>query len=358
MSQPAPPDSTREDRAFLLLLAAVSLAFVWILWPFSGAILWAVTLAIVFAPVFRSLLPRLRGRRTLAALVTLAIILIIVIIPVTIVVVLLVRQAVGLYTQIQSGEVNVGAYVQRILDALPDWASGLVDRFVPTDIAELQDRVAGIVTALLQFLAGQALVLGQHTLAFVLGTFVMLYLLFFLLRDGEALAARIKAAAPLRRERREALSKRFTTVIRATIKGSLVVSVVQGALGGLVFWALGINAAVLWGAIMALFALLPAVGPAVVWIPFAAYLIAVGSIGKGIGLILFGIVVIGLVDNLLRPMLVGRDTRMPDYLVLISTLGGIAVFGLNGFIIGPVIAAMFISVWELFAEQRAGTRSP
>ena len=356
MNQPSTGSHGLEDRAFLLLLAIVTLAFLWILWPFSGAVLWGVTLAIVFAPLHRRLLARSGGRPTLAAIGTLLAIIVIVVIPVGFVIALLVQQAIGLYAQIQTGELDVAAYVGRIIDALPPWASGLVERFAPADLAGLQDRVSGIVTAVLQFLGAQALNLGQNTLAFVLSTFVMLYLLFFLLRDGQALAERVKTAVPLRNARREELATRFTIVIRATIKGSLVVSVVQGALGGLMFWALGINAAVLWGALMALFALLPAVGPAIVWIPFAVYLFAVGAIGKGIGLAVYGIVVIGLVDNFLRPMLVGRDTRMPDYLVLISTLGGIAVFGLNGFIIGPVIAAMFMAVWELFIADRTAAR--
>ena len=344
----------REDRrAFILLLAGVSLAFVWILRPFAGAILWGVTLAIVFGPLQRRILPRVGGRRSLAALATLLAILVIVIIPVGVVVVLLIQQAVALYLRIGSGELNVGDYVQRIVDAMPPWVANLVERFAPADLSTVRDRVSGLLTGALQFLGSQALNLGQNTLAFVLSTFVMLYLLFFLLRDGDALAARIRAAVPLAPARRDSLARRFTVVIRATIKGSLIVSVVQGTLGGLMFWALGIPAAVLWGALMALFALLPAVGPAIVWIPFAVYLVAVGAFWKGVGLAVYGIVVIGLVDNLLRPMLVGRDTRMPDYLVLISTLGGIAVFGLNGFIIGPVIAAMFMAVWELFASDRA-----
>ena len=340
-----------EDRAFLLLLFIISVAFAWILWPFSGAILWGITLAIIFSRINSRLRERMQGRRTLAALATLALILFIVIIPVAVVVVLLIQQAVGLYTRLQSGELNVGEYVQRIVDALPDWASRLIERFVPSDMATLQERIAGVLTGVLRFLGNQALNLGQSTLAFVLGTFVMLYLLFFLLRDGDTIARRLGRSVPLRPEIRSGLARRFTAVVRATVKGSVVISAVQGALGGLMLWILGIPAAVLWGALMALFALLPAVGPAVVWIPFAVYLLATGAVWQGIALTLFGIVVIGLVDNILRPMLVGRDTRMPDYLVLISTLGGIAVFGINGFIIGPVIAAMFMVAWEMFSDD-------
>ena len=145
---------------------------------------------------------------------------------------------------------------------------------------------------------------------------------------------------------------KFTVVIRATIKGNMVVAMLQGALGGLMLWFLGIGGALLWAVVMAFLSLLPAVGAGLVWVPVAIYLLATGAIWQGVVLIAFGVFVIGMVDNVLRPILVGKDTKMPDYVVLISTLGGIAMFGLNGFIIGPVIAAMFIAVWDIFASSR------
>ena len=163
----------------------------------------------------------------------------------------------------------------------------------------------------------------------------MLYLLFFLLRDGSALSKRIQDAIPLPPKQERDLFSKFTTVIRATIKGSILVAVLQGALGGLIFWVLGLHAPVLWGVVMGLLALLPAVGAALIWVPAAIYLLATGSVWQGAVLLMFGAFVIGLVDNILRPLLVGKDTKMPDYVVLISTLGGLATFGLNGFVIGP-----------------------
>jgi predicted PurR-regulated permease PerM len=180
----------------------------------------------------------------------------------------------------------------------------------------------------------------------------MLYLLFFLLRDSDSLLRQLRAAIPLRPDRLVALAEKFTVVIRATVKGNIVVAIVQGALGGLIFWLLGIHGPVMWAVVMAVLSLLPAVGAALVWLPVAVYLLATGSVWQGLGLIAFGVLVIGLVDNVLRPLLVGKDTRMPDYVVLISTLGGIAIFGVNGFVIGPVIAAMFIAVWGIFASSR------
>ena len=136
------------------------------------------------------------------------------------------------------------------------------------------------------------------------------------------------------------------------MKGSILVAIAQGVLGGLAFWFLGIHAALLWAVLMAFLSLVPAVGAGLVWVPVAIYLLATGAVWQGISLILYGVLVIGLVDNLLRPFLIGKDTKLPDYVVLISTLGGIQVFGLNGFVIGPLIAAMFMVTWEIFSASR------
>ena len=136
--------------------------------------------------------------------------------------------------------------------------------------------------------------------------------------------------------------------MRATVKGYVVVAVVQGALGGLALWALCIGGAVFWGVVMAFLSLLPAVGAALVWAPVAIYLLATGAVWQGVALIVWGVVVIGLSDNVLRPILVGKDTKLPDYVVLITTLGGMSLFGINGFVIGPTIAAMFMACWALF----------
>jgi predicted PurR-regulated permease PerM len=148
------------------------------------------------------------------------------------------------------------------------------------------------------------------------------------------------------------LLNQFATVVRATVKGNVVIALVQGFLGGLAFWVLDIRGALLWGSLMALLSLLPAIGAALVWAPVAIYLLATGSIFSAIGLTAWSVLVIGVVDNVLRPVLVGKETRMPDYLVLIATLGGLAAFGLNGFVIGPVIAAMFLATWDIFAQAR------
>ena len=342
-----------EDKAFLALVIAVSLAFALVLWPFFGAVFWAAILAILFAPLFRRLSKSLRHRRTLAALATLLIIVLMVILPVAVLTAMLLQEGLGVYERIQSGELNVGQFFRQIFGALPPWATQWLDRLGLTSLGEVQQRVSAGLTKGLQFLAAQAFNIGQNTFDFFVSLFIMVYLLFFLLRDGEELSVRIRDASPLRRELQRNLSAKLITVIRATERGNIVVAIVQGALGALIFWFLGINTPVLWGALMALLSLLPAVGAGLVWLPVAIYLLVTGAVWQGIVLIAYGVLVIGLVDNVLRPILVGKDTKMPDYVVLVSTLGGIAIFGLNGFVIGPLIAAMFIATWDICSASRS-----
>jgi predicted PurR-regulated permease PerM len=340
-----------EDRTFLFLLVAVTLAFGWILWPYFGAIFWAATLAILFAPLYRRLSRRMPRRQTLAALVTLLVVVLIVILPSALVSAMLLEEGLSVYQRLQSGELNFTRYVQATFAALPSWVNGILDGFGLTSLAAVQEKFSAGLAKSVQFFAAQALNIGQNALEFVVGFFVMLYLLFFLLRDGAALTRHASDAIPLRRDLQHDLAAQFATVIRATIKGNIVVALVQGALGGLAFWALGIGAALLWAVLMAFLSLLPAVGTALVWAPVALYLLATGSIWEGVALIAYGVLVIGLVDNVLRPVLVGKDTKMPDYVVLLSTLGGMAIFGFNGFVIGPIIAAIFMAVWATLAAS-------
>ena len=341
-----------EHQGFLLLLVAVTLAFAWVLQPFYGAVLWAVVVAVIFTPVYRRLLAAMNGRQSLAAAVTVLIIIAIVILPLAMVATSLAKEATGLVTKIQSGEYNFGNYLQQILDALPAWATGLIERFNLTDFSGLREQLKDGLMKGGQILAPQALSIGMNTFDFVIRFGIMLYLLFFLLRDGRALAERIREAIPLHGDQKAALFTRFADVLRATVKGGILVAMAQGALGGIAFWFLGIHAALLWGVLMAFLSLIPAIGATLVWFPVAIYFLATGAVWQGIGLILYGVLVIGLVDNVLRPFLVGKETKLPDYVVLISTLGGIEVFGLNGFVIGPLIAAMFMVSWEIFSISR------
>ncbi len=342
--------STLHFRSFLLLLVAVSIAFLSILLPFYPAIFWGGVLAVIFGPLHRRLRALVGERRNLAAFLMVLIIILIVILPMTFIAGALANEAAGLYNRINSGQLNLGGYYEQIVTALPTWVHGWLDSWGVGDLLSIREKLSAGALQGSQFLAKQAVSLGQNTFQFLIGLGVMMYLLFFLLRDGHALVPRIKSLIPLSDVHRRHLFQKFTTVVRATIKGNIVIAITQGFLGGVMFAFLGIQGALFWGVLMAFLSLLPAVGASLIWAPVAIYFMVTGAYGEGIILILFGVLVIGLIDNLLRPILVGKDTKMPDYVVLISTLGGLAVFGLNGFVIGPLFAALFIACWDLFPD--------
>ena len=349
------PPASPESRALWVLLLTVSLALGWILQPFFGTILWGAIIALLFTPLYRWLLPRLGGRRSAAAILTVLAVLIIVILPLAGVAASLAREAATFYERLQSGEVNPGVYFHGLFDALPTWITGLLDRFGMIDFETLQKRFVTALAEGSQFIATQAVSIGQNMFEFLANLCITLYLAFFLIRDGDDVARIVRRAIPLAPAHKKELIARFATVIRATVKGNLLVAAIQGALGGVAFWFLGVTGAMLWGVLMAFLSLLPAIGAALVWVPVAIYFFISGNTWQGIALVAWGVLVIGLIDNLLRPILVGKDTQMPDYVVMITTLGGMAVFGINGFIIGPAIAAMFIAVWHIYAVSSATT---
>lgn len=349
---------TSEDRSFLVVLGAISLAFAWVLWPFSGALLWATLLAIIFAPFYRRVLNSLPEKHNIAALLTVVVVIVMVLIPVAVVIASLVDQGRELYERVQSGEINLTQPLQQLKSALPSWAASLGDRLAGIDLSSLRERLSGLVLPAGQQLAGHALNIGQVTLEFVASLFVMLYLLFFLLRDGDELNARIREALPLRPSHTAEMLDVFTLAVRGTIKGIVLVALIQGALGGLIFWLLGLTAPLLAGALMALVSLLPVLGSALIWVPVALYLLVSGAVTKGIILLAFGTFVIGLADNFLRPILVGQSIQMPSYVVLLATLGGLASFGANGFVIGPLVAAMFLTTWHIFVVSKSRAGAP
>ena len=347
-----------QSKALLWLLGIVTVLFAVVLWPLFGAVSWAVFIAIVFAPLQERSTLVCRGRRGWAALGTLVVIIVIVLLPMALLAASIAQEAAAFYDRFKSGNIQLSDYFQRAIDALPGWARAGLERLGLANLVEVQRKVVTALVQSSQQLTTRAFSIGQNTLEFVVNLFVMLYVLYFLLRDGKTLSAHASRALPLAPSHTKLLLAQFATVVRATVKGNVVVALVQGTLGGLAFWALGITGPLLWGALMALLSLLPAVGAAMVWGPVAVYLLSSGSLWPAVGLTAWGVIVIGLVDNVLRPILVGKETRLPDYVVLIATLGGLAAFGLNGFVIGPVIAAIFIAAWDIFAEVRHEQGAP
>jgi predicted PurR-regulated permease PerM len=338
-----------QNFFFLGLVLLVSAAFLYLISGYFQPIFWAAILGVLFLPVQRALERRLRDRRSLAAVLTVILIFFTVLVPSLLVTSAVVNEATQLYQRIQSGEIDPGAalrWLQGWMPGLTSWAEG-----VGIDVGQWPQKVSEIAVKASQYIGGMALTAGQNVANFMIKFLIMLYLLFFILRDGDEMMEKIIAALPFGDDRERELFGKFAEVSRATLKGTLVIGIIQGTLGGIMFGVLGMQGAVFWGVVMVFLSILPLVGASLVWIPAVIFLVVSGAFGKALAMALFGGVVIGLLDNVLRPILIGRDTKMPDYLILLSTLGGLSIFGISGFVIGPIIAALFLSVWAMFEKE-------
>lgn len=340
-----------ESRVFMALVLATTAVFLWMIRYFIAPLFWAVVFAILFQPVYVRTREAVRGRAALAAFLTTLVVILFVAIPATLLVTAVAQQGLTVYQRVVDGELNVDAPIEFGQRMLPTLTS-LFERY-GLDIERLRTWMESAAVTGSQWIATQALTIGQNTLTVAVLFILMLYVLFFFFRDGDLIVRGLIRALPMGDEREERLFHRFAEVARATVQGTLVVAAVQGTLGGILLAVGGIQAAVFWGVLMGILSLLPAVGPALVWLPAGIYLLASGMIVQGIIVIGGGLIIVSLADNVLRPILVGRQARMPDYLVLIATLGGLTAFGIAGFVAGPVIAALFLVMWEMFAEEYA-----
>jgi predicted PurR-regulated permease PerM len=338
----------RFRQAFLLLLVAgISLLFLLVIRRFLLAVLLAAVFAGLAYPLYRWMVRRVRGRRALASVLTILLLLLLVALPLAGFLTLVASEAVqvsqgaGEWFQEQSGRLDdLRALVERIPFAarlLPE-SESLAEQF-----REVAGRTGGA-------LMGTVAAATRGTLSFFLQLFVLLYAMFFFLLDGPAILRKILYYIPLDPAEEEALLERFVSVTRATLKGSLLIGVIQGATAGLAFWVAGVPGPAFWGTVMVVLSVIPALGAALVWVPAVVYLFLVGKVAAGVGLLIWCALVVSTIDNFLRPRLVGRDARMSDLLILLSTLGGIFVFGAVGFIVGPIVAALFVSIWHIYGE--------
>lgn len=296
-----------QGVSFAAVLVIVTLAFVWLMLPFYGAVLWAVILAILFYPLQRRLLRRLGDRRNLAAgLSTLATVCIVVI-PGSMILTALAQEANNLYTRISAEDYDLASVFESVQAAMPSFVSDTLAAFNLSEFDEMQERLVTFMAEAAQAIAQRALTIGQGTAQLLISLGVMLYVLFFMFRDGSNLAVMIRRASPLSDYETDHILRKFATVVKYTVRGNVIIAVIQGAIGGLTFWLLGIQAALLWGVIMAVLSLLPAVGAFLVWAPATVYLLFSGQTLQGVILLAVGIFVISLIDNLLRPPLVGQE---------------------------------------------------
>ncbi len=333
-----------SQRLFLLLVFFVSFIFLGLIKEFSLGIFWAVVLSILFSNSHSKIFNRMRKKPNLAAALTLSGILVVVILPLALLSVAVTNETIHLIEDLNKSKISL----REIFGDLEHWASPYLRKIGFT--------YANIESIVSDFALDSSGLLGSKVLGYTSNIFntlfqiaIMLYVLYFFLRDGNDIKKSIIKNFPLLNSIEYRLFNRFTNVTKATVKGSLLIAILQGVLGGILFSLIGVKGALVWGTLMILASLLP-VGGIIVWGPIAAIYCYQGQYMQGVIIILVGSLLIGLLDNFLRPRLVGNDTKLPDYIILISTLGGISWFGLSGFVLGPVIAALFITCWKIVGE--------
>jgi predicted PurR-regulated permease PerM len=341
---------TRHRRWVLGLALAISLAFLFVIRTFIITVLLAAIAAALATPLYEWLrasaaLRRLRRPQTAGAALTLLIVLVVILAPLIALLGIVADQAISVS---QSALPWIQEQARR-----PDAFDELVERVPLLDAvrpykARLLEKAGELAGALGGFLARQLANLTRGAVTFVFHLAVMLYAMFFLLRDGHALLARVQAMSPLPAADKRRLLDRFVSVSRATLKGTLVIGLIQGALGGLAIWVAGIQSPVFWGAMIVVLSCIPGLGPALVWVPACVYLVLTGRGAAAVAFALWFLLIVGLIDNFLRPRLVGQDTQLPDLLILLSTLGGLAALGPAGLVIGPIVAALFVTIWDIF----------
>ncbi|MDX1493100.1 MAG: AI-2E family transporter [Longimicrobiales bacterium] len=334
-----------EQIVLLFVVLGITLLFLAMISDFVLTLILAGIFAGMARPVHLWLDHKMGGRTRLAALFTVFALLLLILIPLGAFLALVVAQAVDVSAQ-------AGPWIQQQLGRWPElfaWAQQLplVGPVVPEQ-GELVQRASELVTRAGSFVINNLGAATSGTVALVLQLFVMLYAIYFFLMDGKAILGRILYYTPLKQDDERKLVDQFVSVTRATIKGSILVGLIQGALAGSAFFFLSLPGAAFWSTVMAVLAIIPVLGSGIVWAPAAVILMFTGRVAAGVGLAIWGLVVVGLVDNFLRPRFVGRDTKMHDLLVLLSTFGGLAMFGVVGFMIGPIVGALFVTAWKLY----------
>jgi predicted PurR-regulated permease PerM len=338
---------TNVRRAFLLLLVGgITFGFIAMLWPFLMTILLAAIFTAVLHPLYSRVHRRVGGHPGLAAALVLLIVLLVGVVPLFVVLGAAANEALRVSQNMRPNLERLLAQpgiFDEYLEGMPGYA--LIEPYRDQVLTKAAELVGGLGAYLFEVLSSAT----RATVVFIFHFVVMVYTMFFFLMSGPQLLGSVMEHLPLGNADKARVLDRFVSVTRATLKGTILIGLVQGTLGGIAFRLVGIDGAIFWGSVMTVLSILPGVGGAIVWVPAAIVLAAQGHMGRAVALVLVGSLVIGSVDNLLRPRLVGRDVQMHDLMIFFSTLGGIMLFGVMGFIAGPILAALFVTAWDMFA---------
>jgi len=327
---------------FLLLLVLAGAAVFFIFLPFLTAILVAMILAVLFHRANLFLRKTLFRSRIAAATLICLLVATLIVTPVSIVIGFAINEANSLYSSEQSG-VLIGKGLESLRQ------SPFLHTVFPG--GDLSTRFSESIRAVSSGIVGILAAAYQGVIQFALWLFVLFFTLFYFLVDGEGILRYAKRFSPLQDEQDVHLFQRFISISRAMVKGTFVVGIVQGMLAGIAFTIAGVPSPVMLGIIVSFASLIPGVGTALVWVPTGVILIALGSVWQGVFVLSFGLGVISMIDNILRPKLVGRDTEMHPLLIFFATLGGISLFGLTGLLIGPIVVSLFFALADIYSEE-------
>lgn len=337
---------------FFILLGIITVFFFYIIKPFFFAIFWAVLIAGIFFPVYRFLNKKIKNPNWCAG-ATLFVIILCLLVPIGLLIDLLVLEAFDLY---QSFDTNSSSWITSLSEFLNSLNKNPVFARLHIDQAFIIEKSQDALKAVTAYIVNHISAFTQNTILVVVKFAVMIYTLFYFLRDGEHLISSAIANIPMDDKHLRHFVDQFFNTAKASLKFTFVIGGIQGFLGGLIFAVTGIEKPLLWGVIMFALSVVPAIGCSLVWAPAGIIMLFLGNIWQGVVILLFGALVISSVDNLLRPVLLGRDTKMHALLIFLSTLGGIAAFGASGFVLGPIIAALFLAGWKLFTEYYQESR--
>lgn len=332
-----------QSFTFIGVLVAITIVFLWMLRPYIYPVFWAAVLASLFQPVYKRLERKLK-RSGLAASLTLVIVVLVFLIPLSGLVSLIAQQAYSVYKDF--GNQTTIATITSAVEGYMQWP--VVDRLVGE--MNIQEQVSKWGASISRFVYEFATRSGQNTARVIIQFFIMLYTLYYFLRDGRKIMEKLVYLIPLGDTYEKALFNRFVSTARATLKGTLVIGVVQGLIGTIAFLITGVPASVFWGLIMIILSIIPGIGAAIILLPAAVIMFITGNIWQGV-VIVIALVASSIIDNVLRGPLVGKDAQMHPLLIFFATLGGLLSFGISGVVIGPIITAFFLSIWEIYGEK-------
>jgi predicted PurR-regulated permease PerM len=335
-----------SNMPFFVILGLVTILFLYLLQPFFFPIFWAAVIAGIFGPLYGRINRRL-NRPNLSTAILFLLIALIILLPAGVVGTLVFNESVQLYGTLSPDAKYMDRNFQHLLNTI---TNNSIAHLFHINKAMLIAKTTEVAQGITNYIFVHLTQLTQNTLGLLVQFAIMLYTLFFFVRDGDRFLRMAMKVIPLGMGREKFLFERFIVTARSTLKVTLIIGGIQGALGGIVFFATDVEGALIWGLLMILMAIVPVVGCSIIWAPAGILMLLTGHVWEGVLILAVGTFVISTVDNLLRPILIGKDVEMHPLLIFLSTLGGIILFGFSGFVIGPVITSLLIALWEMYEE--------